>query len=205
MSETSKAHARRVRENWYSKFIRPPVLDIGSGTDPLPLAGAVHWDYQWVYTEENDQISWRNEPGDRDAQTLSTFSDESFGSVYASHVLEHLPDPSEAIRNWWRVLVPGGHLVIIVPHRDLYEKKKTHPSRWNPFDREGGGGHLTFWLPDRSEGPHTFSLLGVLSSTLEAAEVMDFRVISDGYDHSLPPDVHPVGEYSIEIVLRKPL
>lgn len=205
MGETGKAHDRRTREKWYERFLRPEVLDVGSGVDPLPFNGVTHWDYQWTYNEDGGELSFKNEPGDRDAQTLNGLLDESFTTVYASHILEHLEDPREAFRNWWRVLKPGGHLIVAVPHRDLYEKKKTHPSLWNPCDREGGGGHLTFWLPDRYEPPDTLSLLGEARAAIDAAEILDFRVIDEGYDHFLPEDVHPVGEYAIEMVLRKPV
>lgn len=206
MAETRKAHERRAREGWYQRFIREPVLDVGSGVDPLPIRGATHWDYQWTYTETDNDLSWKNEPGDRDAQTLAGLADESFGTVYASHILEHLPDPVEALRNWWRVLKPGGFLCVAIPHRDLYEKKATHPSLWNPRDREGGGGHLTFWLPDRDEAPDTLSFSRIIREAIPGeAEVHDFRTIDAGYDYSLPPDVHPVGEFAIEVVIRKPL
>lgn len=204
MSETRKAHPRRVREGWYAKYVRSPLLDVGSGTDPLPVRGAVRWDYQWVYDESEDSISWRNEPGDRDAQTLKGLDDNSFQTIYASHVLEHMEDHREALRNWWRVLRPGGLLLMAVPHRDLYEKKKTHPSRWNPRDREGGGGHLTFWLPDRYDEPDTLSLIDECKAAIEAAQIIDFRVVDEGYDYFQPEDVHPVGEYAIELILRKP-
>jgi len=204
MAETSKAHPRRMQEQWYQRFVRLPVLDIGSGVDPLPLLGTVHWDYQWTYVESESQLTCVNSPGPRDAQTLAGIPDGSFATVYASHILEHLPDPRAALRNWWRVLQPGGNLIVAVPHRDLYEKRRTHPSRWNPHDREGGGGHLSFWLPDRYEDPHTLSLVGECANALGNVDVMDFRVIDAGYDYTLPEDVHPVGEYAIEIILRKP-
>lgn len=204
MGETGKAHARRIREGWYQRFVRPRVLDVGSGVDPLPLGGVIHWDYQWTYVERDGTLSWENEPGDRDAQSLSAFGDAAFQTVYASHILEHLPDPVEAVRNWWRVLEPGGNLIVAVPHRDLYEKRREHPSPWNPRDREGGGGHLTFWLPDRADPPDTLSLLDNMRAAIPAADVLDFRVVDEGYDYLLPEDVHPVGEYSIEMVLRKP-
>lgn len=204
MAETRKAHPRRVREGWYQKFMRSPILDIGSGIDPLPLRGVTRWDYQWIYHESADSITWENVPGDRDAQSLLGLQDSSFMTVYASHILEHLEQPREALRNWWRVLMPGGNLILAVPHRDLYEKRKTHPSSWNPRDREGGGGHLTFWLPDRYEEPDTLSLLGECRAAIDVAEVLDFRTVDEGYDYFLPDDVHPVGEYAIEMVLRKP-
>ena len=53
---------------------------------------------------------------------LSRFADGSFAEVYASHVLEHF-DYQEALvaalREWHRVLVPGGVLHLSVPDIDI--------------------------------------------------------------------------------------
>lgn len=98
----------------------------------------------------------------------------------------------------------NGRLIVCVPHRDLYEKKKEKPSRWNPHTRWDGGGHLTFWLPDRDEAPDTLSFDRVLKEALPNAIREDFKILDAGYDYSLPEDVHPVGEYAIEVILRKP-
>lgn len=189
MAETQKASVRRWMEGWFDEHIVEPGIDIGSGVDPLNETFR-RWDDRWT--------------GDGDAQFMEGVPDASYMTVYASHILEHLVDPKEGLQNWWRILRPGGKLIICVPHRDLYEKKKTHPSRWNPCDREGGGGHLSFWLPDQDESPDTLSLKRVVSEAIPDAEVVSFRILDDGYDRSLPSDVHPVGEYSIEVILRKP-
>jgi len=52
------------------------------------------------------------------ANDLSRFEDGSFAEVYASHVLEHLDHRGEmqrALREWFRVLQPGGKLYVSVP------------------------------------------------------------------------------------------
>lgn len=49
---------------------------------------------------------------------LSQFADASVADIYASHVLEHLSfmgDVGQAIREFFRVLVPGGRCFIAVP------------------------------------------------------------------------------------------
>jgi phosphatidylethanolamine/phosphatidyl-N-methylethanolamine N-methyltransferase len=49
-----------------------------------------------------------------DATQLS-FEDETFDRVIASHVLEHLYKPHLVLREWHRVLKPGGVLSVVLP------------------------------------------------------------------------------------------
>jgi len=55
-----------------------------------------------------------------DIQDLK-FADESFDLIYCSHVLEHVPDDSQAMRELHRVLAPDGVAVILVPQRNTAE------------------------------------------------------------------------------------
>lgn len=53
-----------------------------------------------------------------DAIDLSRFPDETFAEVYASHVLEHFDFNGPlncALKEWRRVLQPGGSLYVSVP------------------------------------------------------------------------------------------
>lgn len=197
MSETSKAHGRRESEGWYKRYVKAPGIDIGAGTDPLPVDGFYKWD--------NYPHPCNNFKPDGDAQLMEGVPDEKYETVYASHILEHMRDPQEALRNWFRILKPGGHLIVCVPHRDLYEKRERKPSVWNPHTREGGGGHLWFFLPDLDANEDTMSFRRVLEDSLIGGKIVDFRVVDAGYNRSLPVDVHPVGEYAIEAVILKPL
>lgn len=52
------------------------------------------------------------------AHDLSRFADATFTDLYASHVLEHFDYQDElaaTLREWHRVLVPGGRILISVP------------------------------------------------------------------------------------------
>lgn len=181
MAETVKAKARREREGWFERYVRDPGLDIGCGSDPLTPT-----------FRQYDHLR-----GDGDATHCANIPDGVFLTVYASHVLEHLADPWSALRNWFRLLAPGGFLLVSVPHRDLYEKRTRLPSRWN-------GDHKWFWLPDDGEPPHTLGLRATIRTEIGAGELLDLRVCDDGWA-DLGPDVHSVGEYSIEAVICKPL
>lgn len=57
-----------------------------------------------------------------DARNLTCFPDNTFTAVYASHVLEHFDYRDEllaVVREWYRVLAPGGQLLISVPDLDM--------------------------------------------------------------------------------------
>jgi len=45
-------------------------------------------------------------------------ADDTYDAVISSHVLEHLANPLGALAEWRRVVRPGGHVLLIVPHRD---------------------------------------------------------------------------------------
>ena len=45
------------------------------------------------------------------------FPNASFDVVLSTEVIEHLPDPAAAVKEFARVLTPGGHLVLSTPNR----------------------------------------------------------------------------------------
>lgn len=50
-----------------------------------------------------------------DIQNLP-FAAESLDTVFCSQVLEHVPEPVTALAEFRRVLSPGGHVILSVPH-----------------------------------------------------------------------------------------
>jgi SAM-dependent methyltransferase len=178
MGETDKAYSRRIESGWFDRFCTGEGLDIGAGEFPLHCA-AYHW-----------------EKAQGDAVYMRGLAAGSFDYVYASHVLEHLSNPYLAIVNWARLVRPGGRLIISVPHRDLYERKADLPSIWNQE-------HCTFWLPDTNEPPCTLGLRPLVRGALPEWEVVWFEVEQTGW-YYLPPEQHAPGEFSIEIVVRRP-
>jgi len=60
------------------------------------------------------------------ADDLSVFSDGSQDFVVASHLLEHTQDPIAALREWHRVLRPGGLIYLGLPDmRGTFDKDRT--------------------------------------------------------------------------------
>ena len=177
LAETTKAHKRRIKEGFFDKYCRGKGIDIGYGGD-LIVGGCFGWDFEHG-----------------DAQYMQSVNDQSFSFVYSSHTLEHMIDPSTALKNWWRILKPEGFLILYVPHRELYEKKTTLPSNWNP-------DHKHFFLLDRDEKPHTIGLVPLLQRTLSGYEII-YAKVCDQNNTISDPNLHSDGEYSMELVLKK--
>jgi SAM-dependent methyltransferase len=176
-TETTKARLRRKAESFFDHYCQGSGLDIGYGGD-LVCENAKGWDVE-----------------DGDAMYLEGLADGRFDFVYSSHTLEHMVDPGVALKNWWRVLKPGGVLILYIPHRDLYEKKKELPSRWN-LD------HKHFFLPENEEPPVTIGLLPLLHRSINHFDLVYLKTCSNGHTIT-DPLLHSDGEYSIEAVLTK--
>jgi len=176
-AETSKAKQRRLRDDFFEKYCTGKGLDIGYGGD-LIVQNATGWDFEHG-----------------DAQSLNGVPDNTFDFVYSSHTLEHMENPETALMNWWRVLKPGGFLILYIPERDLYEKKKTLPSNWN-LD------HKHFFLLDEDEEPCTIGILPLIRRSLPNSKIEYAKACNEGHT-IIDPSIHSVGEYSIETVIKK--
>lgn len=181
MGETSKAYQRRVRERFFDKYLKGKGVDIGCGNDKV-TPGADEWDLYQVGQQG-------------DATFMEGVPDGKYDWVYSSHCLEHLEDPREALRSWWRILKAGGNLIIFVPHRDLYEKRDQPPSRWNME-------HKRFYVPGRHIPPGVIGLEQLFEEVLTDYEVLQMKVCDEGHTIT-DPEIHSDGEYSIEVVVKK--
>jgi SAM-dependent methyltransferase len=111
---TSISILRRVHDaRFATRYFRGDGIDVGGGIDSIAL-------YQELFPGIRNCFVYDQQHGD--AQLLANVRDASFDFLYSSHCLEHLRDPVEALRNWLRVVKPGGHLVVEVPDEDLYEQ-----------------------------------------------------------------------------------
>lgn len=72
-----------------------------------------------------------------DCTDLSVFADRAFSFVFSSHLLEHLQDTRAVLREWWRVIDVGGHLVLYLPHKAFYPnigEPGANPDHKHDFD-----------------------------------------------------------------------
>ena len=148
-------------------------VDLGYGGDPItPTAIAV--DLPEPYTKFDDFPQHLK----GDARNLYWFRDGVLDYVYSSSLLEDFP-PAETVqivREWLRVLKPGGHLVLLLPDEPFF---RAHCARTGQGYNDAHQNHdLTLeWFQ-----AHIVPQLGV-------------PVV-----HAKSPS----GVYNFEVVLRKP-
>jgi SAM-dependent methyltransferase len=123
-AEFRKSYVRRIKDGFMARYLSGDhILDVGyrsnePGVVPVTeVAIGIGLDY----------------PG-YDGTNLP-FGDDTQDAVMASHVLEHIPNYRPTLAEWFRVLKPGGFLILFLPHKYLYEKRPDIPSLLNPDHR----------------------------------------------------------------------
>jgi SAM-dependent methyltransferase len=160
VNESRKTNAVRDPE-FFANYLRGRIIDIGGGDEPV-VAHAENFDVD--HGDANDILKFR--PA------------QAYDCVYSSHCLEHMRDPLAALSQWWALLKPGGHLVLVVPHEDLYEQGYW-PSLFNRDHK------ATFRItPGRSWSPVSVDLDAAVRM-LPDAEIVSVEIHDQGYDYRL--------------------
>jgi SAM-dependent methyltransferase len=177
--ETLRSDALRASTRFYETYMSGVGLDIGfrgnlgsNATPVLPTAIGVDTDFPGY---DGINLPWES---------------DTLDYVFASHVLEHVQSPVDSIKEWARVIRPGGYLIICVPHQYLYEKRYGRPSIFN-------GDHKWFFTPAR--------LLEYVELALKpnTHRIRSLRDNDLGYNYSIPPEKHCAGAMEIELVIQK--
>jgi SAM-dependent methyltransferase len=189
---TSKAIARRLHDGRFiSRYFIGNGIDIGCGNDPISLYGE-------FFPLMRSLKPW--DLPDGDAQFLDGVADHSFDFVHSSHCLEHMRNPEEALMNWFRVLKPNGHLVLLIPDEDLYEMG-VFPSTYNSDHK----WTFTIWK-ENSWCDKSINVVDLIKTLGAAAQVIKIDSLDAQHRFGLPrmdQTLTPVAECAIEIIIRK--
>ncbi len=155
MDETAKT--LKLLSDQELKRLTGKGIDIGAGVWPVrPDVQS----FDQVHGDAND-ITRHVTPG-------------SYDYVFSSHCLEHMRDPDHALQEWWKLVRPGGSMLIVVPDEDLYEQGYW-PSLFNKDHK------FTFTVAkQRSWSPVSRNLLD-MARTLPGAEIVSLRLQDAGY------------------------
>ncbi len=93
------------------RFLHEPGVEIGAFKTPIPGIKPVYVDRFGEYAGERTLADYYGDACDL------PFLDSSLNYVASSHVLEHVANPLSALREWHRVLAPGGIIYMVVPDR----------------------------------------------------------------------------------------
>ncbi len=66
---------------------------------------------------------------------MPMFADGSMDFVVARHNLEHYVDVVKTLQEWWRVLKPGGTLVLVLPDDEALDTITLDPTHKHAFTR----------------------------------------------------------------------
>lgn len=143
-----------------------------------------------------------------DAVDLARFADGTFEEVYASHVLEHFDYRDgllAALKEWFRVLAPGGSLRLSVPDLDalaalLLQRQRLDINQRFQVMRMIFGGHVD---------AHDYHQVGLnqdfLSAFLYEAGFTDLRRVTRHGLFQDTSDIQLAGTaISLNLVAKKP-
>ena len=159
MNESSKTNAIRGNE-FFQLYLNGKVLDIGAGLDPVC----------------KDAIIFDQQHGDANF-IQNYFTAGSFDTVHSSHCLEHMIDPMTSLEGWWSLVKPGGYMITVVPHEDLYEQ-----GIWPSFFNDDHKSTFRIDKPN-SWSPASFDIaelhLSLPASVMISTEIHSHNLITD--------------------------
>lgn len=191
MFENTKSWRRRFVEHHTGEFpwmdlIQGKGIDIGCGPDK-PFENFVGFDRE-----------------DGDANRISEyFPSDTFDCLIGSHVLEHMINPRLAIRDWLKILKPGGVAIQTIPDIGAYERFR-YPSSFN-------SDHKSSWsmVYRGSAFPIHIHIPTFLDELSDVAEVLLARYIERNFNWqesiAIDQTMDPMDGVEIwnEFILRK--
>ena len=122
---------------WLQPYCQGLTADIGCGAEKV-LPNILGLD-RLAYGERGHFGCMNGVPSaadiSADAGNLYFIPDGTLDSAVSRHCFEHLPDPTETIREWLRILRPGGRLAMITPNdhwQDFFNMDKDHKFKCYP-------------------------------------------------------------------------
>lgn len=124
-SFTMRASHKLVEKKFGSSDYFSNILEVGAGTgEHVPFVRHRFDSYTLTDMDEKTLEVAKGKYGalhpdklrfDTQSGSNLTYPDDSFDRLIAAHVLEHIYQPHLALKEWCRVIKPGGTLSILIP------------------------------------------------------------------------------------------
>ena len=89
-----------------------------------------------------------------------------------------MTDPKKSLKDWWKLVKPGGFMITVVPHEDLYEQFNW-PSIFNNDHK------ATFRMrKDSTWSPVSIDIVAE-SIALPNSKLIEERLYDENYDYDL--------------------
>jgi SAM-dependent methyltransferase len=98
-----------------------PVYPVIEALDNCNFSTSTVWQDEVVAGENTYRFADGRAAGKQyigEASDLKGIPSSTYDFLICSHVIEHVANPLQALREWLRVIKPDGSLVIVAPHRD---------------------------------------------------------------------------------------
>jgi len=96
----------------YWKHLKGKVLEFGSGLGQNIL---LHKETSLGIDIEDFSINFCKNKGIKVVKDIKKIKSNSFDSILVSHCLEHLENPAQFLKEFYRVLKPSGRLLLLLP------------------------------------------------------------------------------------------
>lgn len=99
------------------------------------------------------------------------FKDNELDYVVSSHVIEHFKNPLVALREWYRVIKPGGYIFTICPHKDrTFDYLKPRTTLKELIERENN--------PDVVPDIHDHYTIWITEDMIEAVNYLGYKIVA---------------------------
>lgn len=159
MKEASKTMSTFTQQQ-KSDIFSGTGIDIGCGRDKCMLH------FQAFDKEQGD------------ANNILKYRTSQYHCVAAFHCLQHIINPYRTIQDWWKLVQPGGYMVIAVPDEDLYQQG-IFPSRFNRDHK------WTFTIQKENSWCNRSINVRDLIKLLDSCEVIKCQLQDKGYNYQL--------------------
>jgi SAM-dependent methyltransferase len=185
--QTLARNHRSANKDFVNKYLEGSGIDVGGGGDSITKS-------KDIFTNMVEVRNWEKKDGD--GMLLEGVADNTYDFLHSSHSLEHMVDVDISLKNWIRVVKPGGYLVIIVPDFDMYERG-VWPSKYN-------SDHKWAFTYKDSKVSHIICVPELIKN-LAGVELEMLNVLGEGFIEGSGADQTSDGtcQCGIEFVLRK--